>query len=270
MKVVIHANGIEWQRRYTRHAVAGLKRHGIRATITNSPTQQKCDLSILMGPNAWQRIEKTNQPYLMFNRKFVGNAPQVVHENCAISWNGFNGYGTFCVNEIDPTRLGKYLTEEEILPWKGEGLNTIYCEQSNVGRSTTFSNLQRYYHHVKENARGGVVFRNKPVGENNISHTGVVSSLLEHSPKVVANLNSTISLDALVAGIPVVSLDRGDPAFAITGHTLDENPVKSPNRLEFFQYLAHCQWHETEIQSGEFWDNVYPIQGNQLHEWTST
>jgi len=266
LKVVIHANKIEWQQRYTRHVVSGLTQHGIQVRVTSSQQRQPCDLAILMGPNAWQRIEN-NGTFLMLNRKFVGNDPKVVHENCAISWNGFNGYGTFCVDEVDPSRLERYMKADEILPWR-DGENTIFCEQSNVGRSTTHRSLERYYNHVKTNTNGKVIFRSKPIGEENISYEGVTNSLQKQNPKVVVNLNSTISLDALSFGIPVISLDKGDPAYAITGHTLNEI-VKPDNRLEFFQHLAHCQWTEDEIKSGEFWEHIYPMRGPKLHEWTN-
>lgn len=263
MKIAIHANQIEWQQRYARHTVEGLRRHGIRTFVTSSTTRQLCDIAILMGPNAWQNIERVGKPYLMFNRKFVGNDPRVVHENCAIGWNGFNGYGTFCVDEVDPSRLKNYITEEEFLPWH-KGKNIIYCEQSNVGRAEEFKTLQQYYNYVKKYA-GNVVFRRKPIGEENISYEGVKNSLLKQNPKVLVNLNSTLSLDCLIAGIPVISLDKGDPVYAITGHDINQEP-NYPDRLPLFQYLAHCQWTESEIKSGKFWDHIYPKRGIKLHE----
>jgi len=267
MKVIIHANQLEWQRRYARHAIEGLKRHGIRANVTHATMRQPCDIAILMGPNAWHRVEKQQQQYLMFNRKFVGNDPRVVHENCAISWNGFNGYGTFCVDDVDPNRLKRYMTEDEFLPWH-RGKNTIFGEQSNVGRATEFKTLRQYYNHVKKHSRGNTIFRRKPIGEEKISYKGVKNSLLKADPRVVVNLNSTISLDCLVAGIPVISLDRGDPVYAITGHDIKQEIIY-PDRLPLFQYLAHCQWTEDEIKSGKFWEHIYPARGPKLYEWSS-
>ena len=268
MKIIIHANQIEWQRRYARHAIEGLKRHGINATVTRATTRQPCDVAILMGPNAWRGVERSGKPYLMFNRKFVGNAPKVVHENCAVSWNGFNGRGTFCVNEVDPARLKRYMSEEELLPWRKHGKNFILCEQSNVGRANDpkFKTLQGYYNFIKKGATLPVVFRKKPIGEDNISFNKVTDDLIKLDPKALVNLNSTISVDALTVGIPVISFDVGDPAYPITTHTL--GAVTYSERLPFFQYLAHCQWTEDEIKSGECWKHIYPVQGKKLHEWT--
>ena len=263
MKIVIHANQIEWQKRYARHAREGLKRHGIKATVTNSTMRQPCDIAILMGPNAWQHIERANKPFIMFNRKFVGNDPQVVHENCAISWDGFNGRGTFCVDSVKPERLEKYLTKEEFLPWQRDGQHFLLCEQSNVGRCTKYRTLNEYYKYVKSNAQYPVKFRPKPTSEDKISYESVSAGLKGAKATVV--LNSTISIDSIIAGIPVISLDVGDVVDPITSHILNE--FVYPERLPLFQYLAHCQWTEDEIKSGKFWEHIYPKRGIKLHEW---
>jgi hypothetical protein len=139
-------------------------------------------------------------------------------------------------------------------------------EQSNVGRSTKYKNLNRFYDTVRNSYQGKVQLRKKPVGEQNIKPRRVRAGLIK--AKAVANLNSTISIEALVAGIPVVSFDDQDPAYAITGRDL--NDLYYPeNRLEFFQYLAHCQWSEQEISSGEFWEHIWPINGPQLNKWNT-
>lgn len=265
MKIVIHASPhIEWQGRYAQHTATGLKQHGINASITPASTRQNCDVAILMGPNAWQQIERVNQPYIMFNRKFVGNNPKTVHENCAISWNGFNGYGTFCVEQVDPKRLERYVNPEtEITAWHKDGKYLLLCEQSNTGRSRRYQSLQQFYSYVNDNALMPVKFRKKPIGEEAIDAYRIQNEL--KGAKAIVHLNSTISIDALMAGVPVIALDKGDPAYGVAGHSLNE--IRYVDRLPFFQYLAHCQWSEEEIRSGEFWHHIYPMRGPKLHEW---
>lgn len=264
MKIVIHASPhIEWQGRYAKHAQEGLSRHGIQATITSSSTRQPCDLAIIMGPNAWRQIERSSRPYIMFNRKFLGNDPKIVHQNCAISWNGFNGDGTFCVDAVDPKRIEKYINpEKDIRSWNKDGKYLLLCEQSNTGRSRTYRTINQYYDYVKKHATLPIKFRKKPVGEEAIDANRVQQELI--GAKAIVHLNSTISIDAMMAGIPVISLDVGDPLYAITGHTLDD--IRYPDRLPLFQYLAHCQWDETEIATGKFWEHIYPMRGPKLCE----
>ena len=267
MKIVIHASpSIEWQGRYANHAAAGLRIHGHNVTIVPGQQPTHCDVTIIMGPNMYQAIERASTPYLMFNRKFVGSDPGVVHSNCAISWNGFNGEGTFCVDEVDPSRLEQYMTPEEIEDWKTDGENVLLIEQSNTGRSNKFRTMNDFYKTVKNKYSGPMSIRRKPQGEENIAPEKVRNGLIK--AKAIANLNSTISIESLAAGIPVVSYDKGDPAYAITGRDLN-NLTYPDNRLEFFQYLAHCQWQEIEIQSGEFWEQLYPLRGKALSEWNN-
>ena len=98
MKIVIHASpNIEWQGRYAQHAQSGLVKHGHNVSIVAHPRPAHCHVAIIMGPNMYQAVERANQPYMMFNRKLIGNRPSTVHTNCALSWNGFNGDGIFCV-----------------------------------------------------------------------------------------------------------------------------------------------------------------------------
>jgi YD repeat-containing protein len=266
LKIIIHASPqIEWQGRYARHARAGLKKHNIEATITSSPTRVDCDVAMIMGPNAWQRIEQVNKPYIMFNRKFVGNDPKMVHENCAIGWDGFNGRGTFCVDEVDPLRLTRYIDpDKEIEEWRRDGKHFLLCEQSNLGRATNFQSTRHFYNTVVKSTHVPVVFRNKPVGEENIKPEAVRRGLIGAKAAVV--LNSTISIEAMMAGVPVISYDVGDPVYPISGHNVNE--ILYPDRLPLFQYLAHCQWTETEIANGDFWAQLYPKRGPKLHEWS--
>lgn len=271
VNVTIHAaHNIEWQGRYAHHAKAGLLRHGINArVIWNSTPQTQADVSIIMGPNMYKAIERSGIPYLMFNRKLIGNDPQTVHENCAVGWDGFNGRATFCVKEIDPNRLLRYINLDEIEEWKDGGQHILLCEQSDVGRSTEFKSINDFYTHAHNDSYATnqtILFRKKPVGEAQVK-PALVKAGFKNS-KAVAVLNSTISVEALMAGYPVISYDKGDPVYSITGHSMAEI-VYPETRLDLFQYMAHCQWTQAEIANGDFWHQLYPKQGIQLHEWTS-
>ena len=95
----IHAApNIPWQKKLAPIIQRGLMRHNIKANIVQDKIRTS-DVSLILGPNAWKQIEFDGKPFLIFNRKFLGFKPEDVHENVAISWDGFNGNGTFCVNE---------------------------------------------------------------------------------------------------------------------------------------------------------------------------
>lgn len=263
LNVAIHAaTNLEWQGRYAHLVAAGLKRHGINPRIVWNAQPQECDVAIIMGPNNYRAIEQSGVPYLMVNRKFLGND---AHNVVAVGWDGFNGDGTFCVDQIDPKRLEQFIDPSQIEDWHKDGEHILLCEQSNLGRSTAFRSLQDFYAYVYATSETRVMLRKKPIGEHQIKPALVRAGL--NNAKAVAILNSTISVEALIAGYPVISYDIGDPCYAITGHKSNEI-VYPDNRLELFQYMAHCQWTEQEIANGEFWAQLYPKRGPKLHEWS--
>ena len=122
---------------------------------------------------------------------------------------------------------------------------------------------------------GGAVFSAVRKGVNHAWHIGhpqyfvferAIDLLMLLGLALVALLMD-ISLNAMMIGIPVVSFDEGDPVYPLTTH--DFSSIMYPDRLPFFQYLAHCQWTEDEIKSGEFWEHIYPMRGPKLNEWSS-
>ncbi len=189
MKIIIHAlKNVTWQPRYANYIATGIRRHGHNVHISSSTRPEPCDISILMGPNSFKSIEK--RTHIMINRKLIGNNPRDVHDTVAVSWNGFNGRGTFCVNEVDPTRLDRYIKPSDIEDWRTGGKHLLLIEQSNTGRSTQYNRLNNYYQKVRSTATSKVVIRKKPIGESNINPTAVRKGLI--GAKAVVNLNSTI------------------------------------------------------------------------------
>lgn len=264
---IYSTRAIEWQTRYARHAEAGLTKHGVKVVHMQNPNPVKCDAAIVMGPNRWKAIEQSGMPYLMFNRKLIGNDPKIVHKYCAVGWDGFNGRATFCVDSIDPKRVEKFISLDQIEHWHYFGEHLLMCEQTDTGRCTDYANISHFYKKVMNDAPPGVEvkLKRKPVGEQNISAQMVRKSF--EKAKALVVLNSTISIEALLAGYPVVSYDIGDPAWPLASHTLEQKINYPEHRLEFFQYLAHCQWSEQEIASGEFWDVLKEKKGKPLHQW---
>ena len=272
LDVVIHASRyIDWQGRYARFVFQGLERHGLKPRIAWNTTAQQCDVAVIMGPNHYEHVERSGIPYIMLNRKFVGNRPETVHDTVAISWDGFNGRGTFCVDEVDPKRLERYINPEtEIEPWRDNATPYLLCQQSNIGRAEDIRDMDQFYRWARASSPQQILWRPKPLGEHAIKPEAVRQQLIQAG--AIVHLNSTISIEALMAGVPVFSFDYGDPSWPITCHDF-QTPVKEfiareDRRLELFQYMAHCQWSEQEIASGEFWAQIYPKRGPKLYEWS--
>lgn len=270
MNINIHANpNIPWQKRLCTKIQKGLKKHNLTANISTSQ-KHTSDIAIILGPNYWKSIERSGKPYIMMNRKFLGYGKNDVHDNVCISWDGFNGRGTFCVEDLELDRLRKYIKPEEFEDWREPGNQYLLCKQTDLGRSTKYPSLQRFYHYVKTNSPKPVRIRSKVSPEieykDNTKRFLIEFKEDLNNVKAAVVLNSTVSVDILLAGIPVISMDEGDPCYAINSHKL--NLVVYPDRLPFLSYLAHCQWHYDEIESGKFWDVLYPKRGKMLCEWS--
>ena len=255
----IHAAAnINWQRELAPIIKKGLSKHGINASITGSSTKES-DVSFLLGPNFWKKVEVEGN-FIMFNRKFLGFNPQDVHENVAISWDGFNGNGTFCVSEIDTDRLYRYVKEEEILDYRinAQGVDLL-CEQHDLGRCTDWKTINDFYSFIKGRYKNVVV--RKKVSPENIGVEEWKKQILHQLQNVRAAhvLNSTVSTELTVFGVPIVSHDKGDPCYSLRNMRF--------KRMELLTYLAHCQWHYDEIRNGQWWDVLKEKTGKQLNEW---
>ena len=253
--VAIHAKVSPWHKEYAPAYKKGLARHGIKAEITSS-NERIADVSILFGPNSWKGIERDGKPYLVSNRKFVGFGRHVENTN-AISWNGFNGRGKFCVDTIDKSRLLKTFdidVNKMRQPVKGD--KHLLCEQFDLGRCTKYNNINQWYDEIKKSF-SPLKVRTKSNPEK-IGHTAWEKQFCNEIEdiKEAHVLNSTVSVDLLYYGVPVKSWDEGDPCYA---GTLE-------NREKLFHYLAHCQWTKDEIANGDWWDQLKTNQGPRLNE----
>jgi len=254
----IHASPkIKWQTMLAPIIKAGLSKHGIDATITKSPCKVS-DISFILGPNFWKAVEAKGN-YVIFNRKFLGFDPQDVHENVAISWDGLNGRGTFCVTDTDEKRLFRYVKEEEIFDYKENptGVNLL-CEQSDLGRNTSWKNVDEFYKWIRKEYKN-VIARKKSRAEEGGIETWRREILKELENVQTAHvLNSTVSAELTLFGVPITSHDIGDPCYALKGN--------KDRRMELLTYLSHCQWHYSEINSGEWWDKLKTKSGKKLYD----
>ena len=263
LNISIHINpSIPWHKRWVTFFLNGFKKHDIDATVTSSRTRlPNCDIAILFGPNAWKAIENDKRPYIMVNRKFMGEEKHVAGDIVALSWDGFNGKGYHCVKDISPDRLNKFIKpDEDIKEWKPMGNTFLLCGQADIGRSTTYKYLTDWYKNVKNSTKEPIRFRSHP--------TQAKINKLEDDlvdVKAAITLNSLVSVEILMEGIPVITMDECSAVYGVTGHTMDD--IKYPDRLKLLQHLAHCQWHYTEIIDGSFWEQLYPQSGERLMDY---
>lgn len=258
MKAVIHATRLKWQDRYFEFFKQGFSRHGITTERFCFDRAQPGDIHVLFGPNYWKNCEKIYDNYLFVNRKFIGN----VDDDVAISWNGFNGRGIFNVNSIDPQRLEVALERSpiKIHPWRRYNPDSfLLLGQADTGRCL-LENLNTWYQDMRLAYKGSKpVFRKWPRGDG---HT-LIQDIARTGFSV--SLNSTVAVETLMMGHPTVVFDKGSPVWSICN--MWNNPGIEPKRIALFEYLANCQYHYSEISTGDFWCQLGegPV-GPRLHD----
>jgi len=272
MKVSIHANSrFQWQQRYAVAVKEGLSKHGIDANITSS-RKRESDISVIHGPNSYQDIEKDGGNFIMLNRKFLGFGERDAHDIVAISWNGFNGMGIFCVDEnrMSEKRLYRFLDQREIEHWSLNNDNYLLCQQQDTGRSTKFNDINKWYRHVQRRVHPNNLKIRRKTRLEDVGRVEFMRSLREDlsNVKAIFSLNSIVSVEALILGKGLVTDDKTNPCYGVASSEIGST-IKPFDRTKFLTYLAHCQWHIDEIRNGSFFNNMeFGPQGKRLHEFS--
>jgi hypothetical protein len=66
--------------------------------------------------------------------------------------------------------------------------------------------------------------------------------------------NSNSAVEAVLAGVPCIAMDKGSMAWDVTGHKLKVPPA--PDRDAWAHALAWKQWLKDELESGYCWENI--------------
>jgi hypothetical protein len=240
---ILAKSHIAWQRNLAPIIQTGLRSIGIRANINGSGR-----IPIILGPNMWREYEQ--EDYLFVNRYFVGTKEGAVNETVAISWNGFNGFGEFCVDNLDYQRLWSFIGQEDIKSWK-DGTDYLLFDQVDNGRSKESLASWKDSIKVRYKTRRHIS-QNPPPLEKDLTNV-----------RAALTFNTTAGIECLMHGIPVVAADLGNPLYSAVGHDIDD--IIYPNRLPILHYLANCQWTYNEIQFGKWYERLETRRGPKLN-----
>ena len=232
-RVVIHCEPrIAWHSRFAYTLRTGLKVLGIKAD-TSTSRQRESDFAVLLGTTLWRRIEDDGN-WLLVDRASFGD-PHYVQ----LVWNGHGRRGDHCV----PTDLGdRWKTiSPDYRPWRRGGEHVVLCGQTEP-YSPHYRSLDDWYFTVKNATH----FRGHPAGTN---PTGLPTWRYWFGVSRAITLNSSVAVDAVLEGVPTVTMDEGAMAWDVTSH--DPDTSITPPREPWLQWLAWTQWHYDEIAAGE-------------------
>ena len=105
-----------------------------------------------------------------------------------------------------------------------------------------------------------VIFRPHPMVKEDWcikpSHTGSLKDLLRMA-KCVVTWNSTSAVDAILEGVPTITMDQSSIAYSITQHRLEDiKRLEYPDRTQWLAGLGYSQWTLDEMRSGEAWRHL--------------
>jgi len=237
----------------------GLRRHGWRAELARHAAPS--DMLVLWGVRRQGAIalQRRHGEVCILERGYVGDR---------FAWSsvsfggGLNGRATFRGPLHDASRWERHFSPL-MRPWRRRdgyvlimgqmpGDMSLYRLKPRALWTEAARALQARGHDVRFRPHplsGGVCLP----GVATLPATMPLADALAGAAFVVT-INSNAGVDAVLAGVPTVTLDEGAMAWPVTGHAMAMPPV--PDRAAWATALAWKQWRMDEIASGHAWAMV--------------
>ena len=179
----------------------------------------------------------------------------------SLCWNGLNGHGTFPPSPDDGGERFRTHHGHLMKPWREGGEYVLLVGQVPGDASLKGRDLRPWYAECARRAakRFGmpVMFRAHPLAHRRGGVFVVPGTKMQHGSlgeafagaAAVISYNSNTTVEAVLAGIPTVCIDRGSMAFEMCSHDIDA-PLVRPDRERWAHDLAWKQWTIDEIRSG--------------------
>lgn len=255
------AHQVEWGKAFA----AGLVRHGYEAIITDDISAQG-DLFCMWSTRYVAQVRRNRRrdcELVIFERGYFGDR----FKWTSVSFGGgLNNRGRFYGPFNDGSRLQKHFPNL-LQPWRQrpDGYALILCqiEQDMAMRNC---NAERFYKRAETSMRAlGIEPRRRahpnvnPLRNGNLAMRNAAYSLAQDlsGARLAITWNSNSGTDAVVAGVPTITMDEGAMAFPVTGHEYTAEPP-TPDRLAWAQATAWKQWTIDELAGGYCWDTINP------------
>ena len=181
-----------------------------------------------------------------------------------------NTYWRWCSNSLhDNRRLNvpadRYLDwkEYEVKPWQTQGEHILICPSSQtmphyMPGLTVEQWVQKVVDYVSDQTDRPIKLRLKPRGKGTSGPSVAKKSIddeLENAYCLITACSLT-SIDALKAGVPVISTNKEHCPAAWCSNTLDQiNNLKLYDREQLFYNLAYKQYSIKEMREGICYEN---------------
>lgn len=222
------------------------------------------NLGVVWGVNNRSLIEhfiKNHIDYLVLERGYIGD--RMEYTSCG--FNGLNGRADFVSKNVDDKRI--YHIERYIQPpRKSRGeyilINGQIASDASVKAIGFNKWLQETHSSIAKITDRKVYYRPHPLDVEPFIPDGldVIDGNLQDAmgnAHCVVTLNSNSAVDATVAGIPSITMDKGSMAYKVTKHQIsDIINCKVLHRNNWLREMSYCQWTINEMRSGQAWNHL--------------
>jgi hypothetical protein len=251
--------------------IIGMKAHGIKIETAPYNEASNADVEVIFSwgqSEVIRQAKSNNRNIMVLEQGFFSPRDKWL----SIGFNGHNGYAKFSSPAENSGKRFDEFFSDYFKPWQKKNTGTVLVVgQLPWGVSLHGLNLNSWLHKVTNkllSLRYKVIYRPHPEYvaycalnslELYVPQGAVLSKnkLLEDfsiSDFVVA-YGSTAAVESILYGIPAVVMSEGSMAYPVASHSL-ENPIYTPDRTEWCNRLAWCQWNEAELRSGEAWEHA--------------
>jgi hypothetical protein len=257
--IVIANERAEHQQSFGGAFAKGLQRHGWNVSVRTEA--EKCDLLVIWGARRSDRIRHqlgVGGEICVLERGYVGD--RFIWTSVSFG-GGLNGRGVFRGALTDPSRWERHFAHL-MQPWRtpSDGYALI-MEQVPGDTAVMRVDLPRFYGEARAAFEPKMPVRLRPHPNVHPTHgaraIGAARASLAQDlagARVAITWNSNSAVDAVLAGVPTIAMDRGSMAWGVTGHALAMPPM--PDRSAWAHALAWKQWTRDELESGACWEHV--------------
>lgn len=233
---------------------AGLRKHGWEVELVTR--YRPADMVVFWGVRLAAEIaqQKARGEVVVLERGYLPDRFQMA----SVSFGGgLNGRGEFRGPHADPSRWQR-LFAPLLQPWRDNAEGEVLIMGQVTGDASIQGvDIEAFYARAAAAYRAldfTVRYRPHPRGRTLPRAPRPLALDLE-SARFVVTWNSNSAVDAVLAGVPAIALDRGSMAWEVAGHELGRLPP-APDRAAWAHRLAWCQWSKAEMASGQCWDAV--------------
>jgi hypothetical protein len=255
----------------------GLKKHGhnninvynLKDFQQGKHKGKKYDIGFCWGTRNMIELQKIVENVVIIENSYLNNIQsQKGKVWMSYGWNGLNGRADFCNQHSLNDRWNKHFNDGRLLDYSDGDYILIPLQIKNdmsiAGRGFQY---QTIVNEIRKFTNLPIKIKQHPTADDqwgkilgkNISYINRFMPIKDaiKGAKVVVTINSNAGVDAVLAGKPVVALDKGSMVYDIASHDFSKLLVPNwPDRTQWCNDIAYAQWKPDEVIAGEAWEHL--------------